>query len=101
VVYNSLITARKRHTMPGMSVPRTTDEFQAKVPFPPHERPVRNSTIPDTKRTRPNQSKVFAMSESVVRGVGLSLRKIVNSAIATPPVLKEKSQYNQISGKVR
>jgi hypothetical protein len=81
------MTAATRHTAPGIRVPNTTDEVHAQVPFPPDARPVRNSTIPETKRTRPIQSKLFAISLTVTRFVGLSFKKIIKTAMAKPAVL--------------
>jgi len=81
------MTAATRQIPPGMIVPRTTDEVHENVPFPPDARPVRNRTIPETKKRRPIQSNVVAICEIVVRYVGLSLRKTTNTAIANPPVL--------------
>ena len=90
VVYNSFMTPAIRHIMPVMVVPRTTEEDHENVPFPPDARPVRKRTIPATKRIRPIQSNVFTICETVVRFVGLSLRKITSTAIAKPPVLNRQ-----------
>jgi len=84
------MTAAIRQTPPGMIVPRTTEEVHENVPFPADARPVRNRTIPETKKRRPIQSNVFAICETVVRSVGLSLRKTTNTAIANPPVLNRQ-----------
>jgi len=44
--------------MPGIRVPRTTEELHEYIPFPPDARPVRKRTTPDVKSVMPIQSKV-------------------------------------------
>jgi len=44
--------------------------------------------MPETKNTSPIQSNLEAISLTVTRLVGLSLRKMTNTAIANPPVLQ-------------
>jgi len=82
------MTARTRQMPPGIIVPRTTEEVHAKVPFPPEARPVRKRTMPETKKRRPIQSNVLAISRTVSRLVGFSLRKKTRTAMANPPVLR-------------
>ena len=82
-----MTTAATRHTRPGTMVPMTTLEFHANVPFPPMARAVRKRTIPETKRIKPIQSNVWMSWEKVMPLWGLSLRKIMSTAMAKPPVL--------------
>ena len=65
------------------------------MPLPPEERPVRNNTIPDTKRSRPSQSNVRMTSLTVTRLRGLSFKNTTSTAIANPPVL-DQQHYGEI-----